>query len=83
MSSNIRFAKQLNDDIRAVLGMGSRAVLVTLVESSRLGVGAKLLIRDDQTASGDLGHQSLNAAMLAEAAKFLAGRDDARTMRVN
>ena len=76
-------AKQLNDDIRAVLEKGSRAVLVTLVQSSLLRVGAKLLVRDDQTASGDLGDQSLNAAVFAEATKFLAGRDEARTVRVS
>ena len=83
MSSNIRFAKQLNDDIRAVLALGSRAVLVTLVESSRLSVGSKLLIRDDQSTSGDLGDPTLNAAMAVAAEKFLTGRDEARTFRVN
>jgi xanthine dehydrogenase accessory factor len=82
MSSNIRSAKQLNEDIRAVLEEGSRAVLVTLTQSSRLVVGAKLLIRDDLTVSGDLGDPSLNAAIVTEAAKFLAGRDEARTVRV-
>jgi len=82
MSSNIRSAKQLNDDIQVVLAEGSRAVLVTLVQSSRLVVGAKLLIRDDQVATGDLGDQNLNAALMAEAARFLAGRDEARTVRV-
>jgi xanthine dehydrogenase accessory factor len=83
MSSNIHFPKQLNDDIRAVLERGSRAVLVTMVQSSRLTVGAKLLIRDDQTASGDLGDPNLNAAIVAAAEQFLTARDEARTFRVN
>ncbi len=83
MSSNISFPKQLNDDLRAVLERGSRAVLVTLVESSSLSVGAKLLIGDDRTASGDLGDSILNAAVVAAAEHFLTTRDDARTFRVN
>jgi xanthine dehydrogenase accessory factor len=83
MSSNIRSAKQLNEDIRAVLEDGSRAVLVTLVQSSRLVVGAKLLIRNDRMTTGDLGDQDLNAAVIAEAGRFLAGRDEARTVRVS
>ena len=83
MSPNTRSAKQLKHDIRAVLEAGSRAVLVTLVESSRLSVGAKLLIRNDRTSSGDLGDESLNAAMLAAATRFLAGRDEAQTSRIS
>jgi xanthine/CO dehydrogenase XdhC/CoxF family maturation factor len=87
MSSNIRparqLAKQLNEDIRAVLEAGSRAVLVTLIQSTRLVVGAKLLIRDDHVATGDLGDQNLNAVLIAEASRFLAGRDEARTARVS
>jgi xanthine dehydrogenase accessory factor len=82
MSSNIHSAKQLNDDIRAVLEQGSRAVLATVLQSSRLSVGEKMLIRDEQV-TGDLGDQNLNGAIVAEAAKFLAGRDDARTIRVS
>jgi xanthine dehydrogenase accessory factor len=81
MSSNIHSTKQLNDDIRAVLEAGSRAVLATVLQSSRLSVGAKMLIGDEQVTC-DFGDQNLNAAIIAEAAKFLAGRDDARTIRV-
>jgi xanthine dehydrogenase accessory factor len=82
MSPTIHSAKQLNDDIRAVLEEGSRAVLATVLQSSRLSVGAKMLICEEQV-TGDLGDQNLNSAIVAEAAKFLAGRDDARTIRVS
>jgi xanthine dehydrogenase accessory factor len=83
MSSNIRPAKQLHDNIRAVLEEGSRAVLITLIQSSRLDVGAKMLVRDDQTVAGDLGDQSLNGVIVPEAARFLGGRDEARTVRLS
>ena len=83
MSSDIRSAKKLNDDIRAVLEEGSSAILVTVLKSSRLRVGAKLLIRDGQVSTGDLGDEDLNAAAMTEAAKFRSGRDDARTVQVS
>ena len=83
MSSDTRSAKKLNDDIRAVLEEGSSAVLVTVLKSSRLRVGAKLLIHDGQVSTGDLGDGDLNAAAMTEAAKFRSGRDDARTVQVS
>jgi len=83
MSPNIPSAKQLNDDVRAVLEAGARAVLATVVQSTHLIVGAKILIRDDQIVTGDLGDQSLNPAIIAEAVRFLSGRDEARTIRVS
>jgi xanthine dehydrogenase accessory factor len=48
-----------------------------------LRAGAKLLIRDGQAPTGDLGDEDLNAAVMTEAAKFRSGRDDARTVQVN
>jgi xanthine dehydrogenase accessory factor len=82
MSSNSHSAKQLNDDIRAVLETGSRAVLATVLQSTRLSVGGKMLIREERV-TGDLGDRDLNVAIVAEAVKFLGGRDDARTIRVS
>jgi xanthine dehydrogenase accessory factor len=82
MSPDIHPAKQLNDDIRAVLEEGSRAVLATVLQSTRLSVGAKMLMREEQV-TGDLGDQNLNSAVVAEAARFLTGRDDARTIKVS
>ena len=83
MSPNIPWSTQLNDDVRAVLEAGSRAVLATLIKSSRLIVGAKMLIRDERTVAGDLGDQNLNAIIIDQAAKFLGGRDEAQTIRLS
>ena len=83
MSPKIPSPKQVNDEVRAVLDAGSRAVLATVIESSRLIVGAKMLIRDDGIVTGDLGDQKLNATILAEAPRFLGGRDEARTIRLS
>jgi xanthine dehydrogenase accessory factor len=83
MSPDIPSTKQLNDYVRAVLEEGSRAVLATVLQSTRLGAGAKILIREDQILTGDIGDQILNPALIAEAAKFIAGRDEARTIRIN
>jgi xanthine dehydrogenase accessory factor len=70
------------DQIRNLLNQGSRAVLVTVVDSDRLVVGSKLLVREDGESVGDLGDQNLNDAAAAHAADFLSGREDTRMSRV-
>ena len=70
------------DQIRDLLDQGSRAVLVTIVESERLVVGSKLLVRETGDASGDLGDRDLNDAVVADAADFLSARDNTRTTRI-
>ena len=83
MRPNIPSAQKINDDVRAVLEEGSRAVLATVIQSTRLSVGAKILIRDEQIVAGDLGEPSLNPSIVAEAARFLSGREEAGTVRVS
>jgi len=76
-------SSSIADEIRDLLNRGSRAVLVTVVESDRLVVGTKLLVRETGESSGDLGDQDLNDASVAYAAGFLSARDDTRTIRVS
>lgn len=57
-------------------------MLVTVIDSDRLAVGAKLLAREVGESSGDLGAGDLNDAVIAYASEFLTARDDTRTMRV-
>jgi xanthine/CO dehydrogenase XdhC/CoxF family maturation factor len=84
MSPDIPSTKHLNDNLRAVLEEGSRAVLATVTQSSRLTVGAKILIRDEQMLAGEFGGgPNLDAVIIREAAKFLSGRDEARTVSLS
>ena len=76
-------SSSIADEIRDLLNCGLRAVLVTVVESDRLVVGTKLLVRETGESSGDLGDQDLNDAVVAYAAGFLSARDDTRTIRVS
>jgi len=76
-------SSSIADEIRDLLNRGSRAVLVTVVESDRLVAGTKLLVRETGESSGDLGDQDLNDASVAYAGDFLSGRDDTRTLRVS
>jgi xanthine dehydrogenase accessory factor len=72
----------LNDQIRAVVQAGSTAVLVTLLESHQLRVGAKLLVKEAGESVGDLGDANLNDAVVQEASNFLSTRDEARSAKV-
>jgi xanthine dehydrogenase accessory factor len=72
----------LADQIRDLLKHGSRAVLVTIVDSDRLVVGSKLLVRQAGESTGDLGERDLNDAVIAQASGFLLTRDETRTIRV-
>lgn len=72
--------KQITDEIRRVLDDGSIAVLVTLLQSQELVIGAKLLVSDEAEAIGDLGDPALNNAAIGEARRFLSLRHDAKTM---
>jgi xanthine dehydrogenase accessory factor len=66
--------------IQKVLDQGSIAALATLIESPS-NIGAKILVEETQTI-GSFGESSLNAAVIVQARKFLASRDDARTFSV-
>jgi len=56
----------LQSDFKEIAQSSGRAALVTVVEVGEHGdetrVGAKLLVRPDQTTEGDLGHPQLDAA---------------------
>jgi xanthine dehydrogenase accessory factor len=75
--------KQITDQIRRVLDDGSIAVLVTVLESETLGIGAKLLVSAGADASGDLGNARLNNAAIEESLKFMRARDEAKTLKVS
>jgi xanthine dehydrogenase accessory factor len=73
----------LADQIRDLLDHGSRAVLVTVVDSDRLPVGSKLLVPESGERAGNLGDPNLNDAVLAHASDFLSARDPTRTAKVS
>ena len=72
----------LHDQIHAVLQAGATAVLMTVLESGQLKVGAKLLLKGNGERIGDLGDAELEAALAGEAGKFLNSRDEARALKV-
>jgi xanthine/CO dehydrogenase XdhC/CoxF family maturation factor len=75
--------KQITDQIRRVLDDGSIAVMVTVLESETLGVGAKLLVGAGRDAIGDLGDAGLNNAAIDESGNFMRARNEARAMKVS
>jgi xanthine dehydrogenase accessory factor len=75
--------KQIAEEIRRVLDAESLAVLVTVLESETLGVGAKILVGAVGDATGDLGDDGLKSAAIEEAHRFMHARDDAKSMRVS
>jgi len=77
------YEKQITDKIRRVLDDGSIAVLVTVLESETLAIGAKLLVSAAPDASGDLGDAGLNNAAIGEARSFMRARDEAKATKVS
>jgi xanthine dehydrogenase accessory factor len=75
--------EQIAEQIRRVLDAGSLAVLVTVMESETLSVGAKILVGADGEATGELGDARLKSAAIKAASTFMRARDDARSMRVS
>src|SRR5438552_2303356 len=69
--------------IDEVLDSGSIAVLVTVIQSEQLAVGAKFIIIDAGKWIGDFGDPALNRAVAAEAAEFLRTRAEAKTSSVS
>ncbi len=76
-------AKSISDEIREVLSRGSRAVLATIVDSTQLTVGAKVLVTQSNAVCGDLGDAAINAAVTNEAIKFLSAREETKTSKVS
>lgn len=74
---------EISDQIRHALDNGGIAVLATLLDSSELRVGAKLLLMEGPECVGDLGDADLNEATVREANKFLGTSGEARTSRVS
>lgn len=75
--------KQITEQIRLVLNGDSIAVLVTVLESETLSIGAKLLVSADGDAMGELGDAGLNTAAIGEARRFMRARDETKSMRVS
>ena len=75
--------KYITEQIRRVLDAGSLAVLVTVLESETLGIGAKLLVSAGGEAFGDLGHAGWSPAAIGEARRFMRARDEVKAMKVS
>jgi|SRR5262252_6447168 len=71
------------NNILQLLDDGEVATLVTVLNSSPLAVGAKLLVKADHQTIGDLGAAELNEAAREEAGRFLRGRDHTRAIKVS
>ncbi|HJZ82491.1 MAG TPA: XdhC/CoxI family protein [Pyrinomonadaceae bacterium] len=78
-----RAEANLGDHIRQLLAGGKMATLVTVLDSSALDAGAKLLIHAGGQTFGDLGDPRLNDAAVKGAAGFLSGRDVTKALKVS
>ncbi len=69
-----------NDEVIAAYGGGAPVAVASLMKvpnGSDLIVGSKLLIRENSSTEGSLGHEKLDASAIAEARKLLAmGKND-------
>lgn len=72
-----------SNHIRDVLADGSTATLVTVLQSSRLSVGARLLVKESGETAGDLGDGGVNNAAVEEARKFAGSRAEAKSLSVS
>lgn len=68
--------------VEQVLKRGEIAALVTRVTGSG-NVGAKLLVQEDGSVTGSLGDAEVDAAAQAQAASFLASREETRLTNLN
>lgn len=71
----------ISQSIDRVLERGAVAALATLIDGPS-GIGAKLLVIESGETVGSLGDNSLDAAVVAAAARFVVMRDVARTFAV-
>jgi xanthine dehydrogenase accessory factor len=77
----------ITDTIRDLLESGSAAVLATVIdsepESTRLPVGAKLIVKESGETVGGLGNSDLDSAVARHVLTFLKALNDAKTLRVS
>ncbi|HEY8204936.1 MAG TPA: XdhC/CoxI family protein [Pyrinomonadaceae bacterium] len=78
-------AQLISNAITELLERGTRAVLVTVVESSGNypTVGAKLFVNESGKRVGSLGSSELDDSIANQATKFLEGRDEARLFKLS
>jgi xanthine dehydrogenase accessory factor len=74
-------SSSIAEKIARLIDAGQTAVLVTLIESAG-HIGSKLLVENAGTIIGSLGDESLNAAVIRQAATFLASRHDLQAVGV-
>ena len=87
MSVDKTEAQLISKAISQVLGEGVAAVLVTLMErpqnhSSEWRIGAKLLVLESSETVGTLGVPELDEAAARQTQKFLAARDEAKSITI-
>jgi xanthine dehydrogenase accessory factor len=64
-----------------VLESGGTAALITIIEGAA-NVGAKLLVQTGNNPTGDLGDETLNRAVISQAAVFLDSREETHAFLV-
>src|SRR5437660_6725642 len=88
MSVDKTASQFISKAISRVLGEGLSAVLVTLTtlpqnQSAGCRIGAKLLVLESGERVGTLGVTELDEAVARETPRFLAARDEAKTIKVD
>lgn len=79
MAGNKIESQKIGEAIQQILTQGARGVLLTVVASEELPVGAKLLVKENGEILGDLGNASLNRAAIQAAPEFLRTRAETVT----
>ncbi len=72
-------SRKIGEAVQQILSQGSRGVLVTIIASKELAVGAKLLVKETADYLGDLGDAELNQAAVQAAREFLRTRAETVT----
>jgi xanthine dehydrogenase accessory factor len=77
-------ARLVSSAAQQVLASGSRAVIVTVIDSTpdALIIGAKLLVRDSGETTGSLGSADVDENVARYAPEFLRSRDEARAVTI-
>ncbi len=73
---------EITKTIEQLLERGEIALVVTKV-SGPGSIGSKLLIQENGATAGSLGDPELDSTVMAQAAPFLASRDETRMVNVN
>jgi xanthine dehydrogenase accessory factor len=83
-NDSVQKRASLSSAVRQILGNGSRAVIVTVIETVPNGpaIGAKLLVQESGETMGSLGSVEVDETVARHAPEFLRSRDEVRAVRI-